>query len=151
VLDNVTLAIDGNELVGEIGRNGAAKSTLLRLVAGDILADDGEQRAQAAVHVAKAAQAVQHDIEGSVFDAAAGTRGGPGGALARFHHLTHHLDEPGNAAEMARVQALIEGAHGWDLDRRVSLVLQRLELPEDLEFAALSGGMKRRVLLARAL
>src|SRR5690606_2598301 len=53
--------------------------------------------------------------------------------------------------EMARVQALIEGAHGWDLDRRVSLVLQRLELPEDLEFAALSGGMKRRVLLARAL
>ena len=68
-----------------------------------------------------------------------------------FHHLTHHLDVPGNAAEMARVQARIEGAHGWDLDRRVSLVLQRLELPEDLEFAALSGGMKRRVLLARAL
>jgi ATP-binding cassette subfamily F protein uup len=151
LLDKVSLSIERNERICVVGRNGAGKSTLLRLVAGEIRPDDGELRVQDGVRVAKLAQEVPHDIEGSVFDVVAGALGDLGAWLASYHHLTHHLDVPGNAAEMARVQARIEGAHGWDLDRRVSLVLQRLELPEDLDFAALSGGMKRRVLLARAL
>ena len=151
LLDKVSLSIERNERICVVGRNGAGKSTLLRLVAGEIRPDDGELRVQDGVRVAKLAQEVPHAIEGSVFDVVAGALGHLGEWLARYHHLTHHFDEPGNAAEMSRVQALIEAEHGWDLDRRVSQVLLRLELPEDLEFAALSGGMKRRVLLARAL
>ncbi len=151
LLDQVSLSIERGERICVVGRNGAGKSTLLRLVAGEIRPDDGELRVQDGVRVAKLAQEVPHDVDGSVFDVVAAALGELGGWLARFHHLTHHLDQPGAAAEMARVQARIEGVRGWDLDRRVNLVLQRLELPEDLEFAALSGGMKRRVLLARAL
>jgi ATP-binding cassette subfamily F protein uup len=77
--------------------------------------------------------------------------GALGADAAEFHRLALHLDVPGNAAAMAQVQARIEAAQGWDLDRRVDRVLARLELPGEVEFATLSGGMKRRVLLAQAL
>ncbi|MBS0487917.1 MAG: ATP-binding cassette domain-containing protein, partial [Proteobacteria bacterium] len=136
-----------NERVCVVGRNGEGKSTLLRLLAGEIKPDDGELRAQGGVRVAKLAQEVPQDTTGSVFDVVAQGLGDLGALLARYHHLLeeHDLDALG------AVQAQIEAQHGWDLDRRVSQVLERLELPADSDFAALSGGMKRRVLLAQAL
>ncbi|HEU4664418.1 MAG TPA: ATP-binding cassette domain-containing protein [Dokdonella sp.] len=151
LLDHVDLAIERNERICVVGRNGAGKSTLLRLIAGELRPDDGELRVQGGVRVAKLAQEVPHDIAGSVFDVVAGALGHLGALLAEFHHLSHHLDVAGNTDALARVQARIEAEHGWDLDRRVAKVLERVELPEEAEFSALSGGMKRRVLLARAL
>ncbi|TCO36835.1 ATP-binding cassette domain-containing protein [Dokdonella fugitiva] len=151
LLDGVDLAIERNERICVVGRNGAGKSTLLRLIAGELRPDDGELRVQGGVRIAKLAQEVPHDVAGSVFDVVAGALGHLGALLAEFHHLSHHLDVAGNTEALARVQARIEAEHGWDLDRRVTHVLERLELPEDAEFGALSGGMKRRVLLARAL
>src|SRR5207342_3135265 len=59
--------------------------------------------------------------------------------------------EPVDVQALERVQAKIEAAHGWSLDQRVTEVLERLGLDGDVAFARLSGGMKRRVLLARAL
>ncbi|GAB1408720.1 ATP-binding cassette domain-containing protein [Thermomonas brevis] len=70
-----------------------------------------------------------------------------GALLARYHHAVHD----GDMAAMAAAQTAIEANDGWGIDRRVAQVLERLELPEDADFAALSGGMKRRVLLAQAL
>jgi len=151
LLDGVDFAIERNERICVVGRNGAGKSTLLRLVAGELRPDDGELRVQGGVRVAKLAQEVPHDVDGSVFDVVAGALGHLGALLAEFHQLSHHLDVTGNTDALARVQARIEAEHGWDLDRRVTNVLERLELPEEAAFSALSGGMKRRVLLARAL
>ncbi|GAA0718641.1 ATP-binding cassette domain-containing protein [Dokdonella soli] len=151
LLENVDLAIERNERVCVVGRNGAGKSTLLKLIAGEIRPDDGEVRMQTGVRVAKLAQEVPRDVDGSVFDVVAGALGDLGALLAEFHRLTHHLDVPGNAEAMAKVQARIDAGHGWNLDQRVTQVLTRLDLPDDAEFSALSGGMKRRVLLARAL
>jgi ATP-binding cassette subfamily F protein uup len=151
LLEKVDLAIERNERVCVVGRNGAGKSTLLKLIAGEIKPDDGELRVQGGVRIARLTQEVPHDLAGTIFDVVAGALGHLGELLAEFHRLTHHLDQPGAADAMAAVQARIDAGHGWNLDQRVSNVLMRLQLDEESEFADLSGGMKRRVLLARAL
>ena len=151
LLEQVDLAIERNERICIVGRNGAGKSTLLKLIAGELRPDDGEVRVQAGVRIARLAQEVPHDVSGTVFDVVAGALGHLGELLAEFHRLTHHLDVPGNAEAMARAQAGIDAEQGWDIDQRVTRVLARLDLPDDAGFSALSGGMKRRVLLARAL
>ena len=151
LLEKVDLAIERGERVCIVGRNGAGKSTLMKLIAGEIRADDGEVRVQSGVRIAKLAQEVPREMEGTIFEVVAGALGHLGAWLAEFHRLTHHLDEPGAHEAMSAVQARIDAEHGWNLDQRVTQVLARLELPEDMEFSALSGGMKRRVLLARAL
>ncbi|WP_203322345.1 ATP-binding cassette domain-containing protein [Pseudoxanthomonas beigongshangi] len=147
LLEHVDLSIEAGERVCIVGRNGAGKSTLMRLMAGEIRPDDGEIRIQGGVVVARMAQEVPQDTAGSVFDVVAQGLGDLGALLARYHHAVAE----GDMAAMGEAQAQIEARHGWDLDRRVQQVLARLELPEDADFAALSGGMKRRVLLAQAL
>ena len=152
LLEKVDLAIEPNERVCIVGRNGEGKSTLLRLIAGEIRPDDGEVRVQGGVRITRLAQEVPQDTAGSVFDVVAAGLGELGALLARYHHLiAEHSADPRNLTMLGEVQALIEAQHGWDLDRRVAQVLARLQLPEEADFAALSGGMKRRVLLAQAL
>jgi ATP-binding cassette subfamily F protein uup len=147
LLERVDLVVDANERLCIVGRNGEGKSTLMKLIAGELQPDDGEVRVQGGVIVARMAQEVPQDTAGSVFDVVAEGLGDLGRLLARYHHL---LAE-GDFDALGEVQNLIEAQHGWDLDRRVTDVLTKLELPADTDFAALSGGMKRRVLLAQAL
>jgi ATP-binding cassette subfamily F protein uup len=147
LLDHVNLAIEAGERVCVTGRNGEGKSTLLRLLAGELRPDDGEVRAQDGTVVARMAQEVPQGTTGSVFDVVAAGLGDLGALLARYHHLL----DAGDLDALGDVQHAIEARHGWDLDRRVNEVLARLELPGEADFAALSGGMKRRVLLAQAL
>ncbi len=147
LLDHVNLAIDANERVCVVGRNGEGKSTMLRLFAGEIRPDDGEVRVQSGVRIARLAQEVPQDTNGNVFDVVARGLGEIGALLAEYHHLIGH----GDLDALGTVQTKIEAQRGWELDRRVQLVLTRLDLDEHADFAALSGGMKRRVLLAQAL
>ncbi len=147
LLEHVDLTLEPNERVCIVGRNGAGKSTLMRLLAGELTADDGEVRLQAGVVVARMAQEVPQGTEGTVFDVVAEGLGDLGHLLAQYHHALHD----GDMEAMGNAQEQIEAQHGWDLDLRVQQVLTKLELPEDADFAALSGGMKRRVLLAQAL
>ena len=132
-----------------VGRNGAGKSTLLRLIAGEIRADDGEVRYSEGLRVARLTQEVPQDLAGSVFDVVAGGLGDVGSLLAQFHHLSHAAAV--DTAALAAVQTRIETVHGWDLERRVGQLLEQFGLAAEADFAALSGGMKRRVLLARAV
>ncbi|MHC1480050.1 ATP-binding cassette domain-containing protein [Frateuria aurantia] len=147
LLEHVDLSIEARERVCIVGRNGEGKSTLLKLIAGELHPDDGEIRVQNGVVIARMAQEVPSDTHGSVFQVVADGLGDLGRLLARYHQLL--ADEDFDA--LGDVQSEIEAANAWDLDRRVELVLEKLELPGELDFAALSGGMKRRVLLAQAL
>jgi len=149
LLEHADLSIEPGERIALIGRNGAGKSTLLKLLSGDLQPDDGQVRVQAGVRIARLEQEVPGGTEGSIFDVVAAGLGDLGKWLAQFHHLSHA--EEFDADALGRVQARIDAADGWALDRRVSEVLSRLELDGDAVFARLSGGMKRRVLLARSL
>jgi ATP-binding cassette subfamily F protein uup len=151
LIEHADLAIERGERICVVGRNGAGKSTLLRLIAGEIRADSGEVRVQGDVRIARLTQEVPLDVAGAVFDVVAGALGHIGALLAEFHHLSHHLDHAGNTEALAAVQARIDAERGWNVDQRVTNVLTRLQLPEEDDFASLSGGVKRRVLLARAL
>ena len=147
LLEHVDLSIESGERVCIVGRNGAGKSTLMRLIAGELKPDDGEVRLQSGVVVARMAQEVPGDAAGTVFDVVARGLGELGALLARYHHAL----DAGDMTAMGEAQARIEAQHGWDLDRRIGQVIEQLELPGDADFAALSGGMKRRVLLGQAL
>ena len=149
LLDHVDLAIEPGERIALIGRNGAGKSTLLKLLSGELKADDGEVRVEGGRRVARLEQEVPQDAVGSVFDVVAAGLGDLGALLADYHHQIHA--EAIDADALAAVQARIEAVDGWALDRRVLDTLERLQLDGDADFARLSGGMKRRVLLARAL
>jgi ABC transport system ATP-binding/permease protein len=149
LLQGVDLAIEPGERIALIGRNGAGKSTLLRLLAGEHKPDDGEIRIEGGVRIARLEQEVPAGAAGSVFDVVADGLGEMGQLLADYHHLIH-ADELDTDA-LAVVQTRIEDGNGWSLDQRVTETLTKLDLDGDADFTRLSGGMKRRVLLARAL
>ena len=149
LLEKVELSIEPGERIALIGRNGAGKSTLMKLIAGELKPDDGEMRVQQGVRVTRLEQEVPHGAAGSVFDVVADGLGELGHWLAEFHRLSHAEVFDGEA--MGDVQAKIDAADGWGLDQRVAETLTKLDLDGEAEFERLSGGMKRRVLLARAL
>ena len=149
LLERVDQAIEAGERIALIGRNGAGKSTLMKLLAGELKPDDGELRVEGGRRVARLEQEVPQGAAGSVFDVVSEGLGELGALLAEYHHLVH-ADEIDTDA-LARVQAGIEAGNGWALDQRVVETLERLQLDGDADFARLSGGLKRRVLLARSL
>ena len=149
LLQQVNFDIEPNERVCIVGRNGAGKSTLMRLMSGENHADDGEVRTFGS-KIAGLSQEVPKALDGTVFDVVALGLGELGAHLARYHHILHDGDDM-DMDELGRVQALIDVGNGWQLEQRVEEVISKLDLPEDTNFAALSGGMKRRVLLAQAL
>jgi len=149
LLDQVNITLDRGERLCLVGRNGAGKSTLMKLIAGEQKADSGEIIRTQGLRVAQLAQDVPKNIAGSVFDVVAAGLGEVGRLLAQYHHLLAH--DPDNMDALGRVQTAFEAHDGWTLDSRVAAVITRLQLQEDAEFAGLSGGLKRRVLLAQAI
>ena len=122
VLDGVNFQVDAGERVCLVGRNGCGKSTLLRLLAGEIKPDTGSISRAANLRVARLTQEIPKDVTGTVHDVA--------------------------ASELAAIDAHEEE---WQQEIRLEQLLERMALPPNAEFASLSGGLKRRVLLARAL
>ena len=149
LLDAVDLVVEPGERIALIGRNGAGKSTLLKLLSGELKPDDGQIRVEGGRRIARLEQEVPAGAGGPVFDVVAEGLGDVGALLARFHHLSHA--EQVDVQALAQVQAGIEAVQGWSIDQRVCDVLDRLGLDGEAAFDRLSGGMKRRVLLARAL
>lgn len=151
LLDGIDLTIDRGQRVCLIGRNGAGKSSLLKVLSGDVLLDDGVVWRQPTLKIARLEQDLPEADNLSVYDVVASGLKEAGALLAEYHHLLAHVDDEKSLEKLAHVQQAIDSVDGWSLQQRVDTVITRLDLPEDKTMAELSGGWRRRVALAKAL
>jgi len=151
LLDGVSWQIERGERVCIIGRNGTGKSSLLRIVKGEQQADDGEVWRAPALKIGELPQELPRADDRSVFDVVAAGLAGVGELLAEYHHLTQDTSGELDMERLMHVQQELEARDGWRLQQLVDSTLSRLQLPAEKTLAELSGGWRRRVLLAQAL
>src|SRR5215813_10913565 len=154
LLDDVSLQIEPRERVCVIGRNGTGKSTLLRILAGELAPDRGSVWVQPGLRRSRLEQDVPLSSELSVFDAVAEGLGEIRSLVAAYHRAAVGVaanPSPEGLDTLGWLQHELEEQDGWRVEQRVELVLSKLELDPDVVVSTLSGGWRRRVLLARAL
>ena len=154
LLDATSLQIEPGERVCIIGRNGTGKSTLLNVVAGTVPPDAGRLWTQPDLRIGHLAQDAPFFDQRAVFDVVADGLGDLASLVTDYHHAAVHVSEAATPERLERLGVLqheLELRDGWRLEQQVEVVLARLGLPADASAATLSGGWRRRVLLARAL
>ncbi len=160
-LRNISITFDGPPILGDLsldihkgqricilGRNGTGKSTLMRIINGEIKPDSGEIIVSPGLKISYLAQDVPENITGSVFDVVAAGAGKIGESLAQYHH---QLENPTDDNLLHTLQHELTEHDGWKIEAVVNRVLEQVQVSPDVEFSSLSGGMRRRVFLARAL
>lgn len=154
VFENLSLQLEAGERVAMLGRNGVGKTTLMKVMAGQVQIDHGEIIYQKGIKVTHLPQEVPKDIKGTVFDVVFSGLGERAKLLSDYHHVTHRLHTehtPALMKELDRLQSEIDHTNGWDLETEVEDVLSHMKLDGEADFETLSGGQKRRALLAKAL
>ncbi|MFO7559159.1 MAG: ATP-binding cassette domain-containing protein [Desulfobacterales bacterium] len=154
LLKDVDLQIRQGERICLIGRNGAGKSTLIRILTGTVQPDTGKITVRDGVKMTCLDQEVPGENEGTVFDVIAGGYGKAAAILSEFHHTIRLLagnEEQALLQKLEWLQQKIDEADGWKMELKVNQVITRLQLEPEALFNELSAGLKRRVLLAKAL
>ncbi|MBV1915186.1 MAG: ATP-binding cassette domain-containing protein [Pseudomonadales bacterium] len=147
LFDNIDFSIDAGERVCLVGRNGTGKSTLMKMINGDIKPDSGELIIPPTLKIARLEQEVPRNTTGDIFSIVAEGLGEPGGHVNAYREALASE----NMDQLGELQQAIEDCDGWTLEAQINSTLSRLSLDPDIRFETLSGGLKRRVLLARSL
>ena len=152
LLDGANFNLERGERVCLIGRNGEGKSTLLKLIEGSLLPDNGEVSIQNGLTVSMLAQDVPMD-SGKVADIVADGAGEAAAVLKEYHEASDAcvLGDMDACDRMGMLQHKLDQLDGWALENKVNSILSKMGLDPNADLADLSGGRKRRVLLARAL
>ncbi|MFO8140338.1 MAG: ATP-binding cassette domain-containing protein, partial [Marinobacter sp.] len=150
LLDGATLMVDPGERVCLLGRNGEGKSTLLKIVSGEVIPDGGVVRLEEGSVLSVLPQSLPADDPRTAYDVVASAFPETGAVLAEFHRLSQRADEASMDA-MMKAQERIETLDGWRLDQKVTTILGQYGIEPDRTLNTLSGGWQRRVLLAKAL
>ncbi len=148
LLDGADFAVESRERIGLIGRNGAGKTSLLKVLAGVQVLDDGAMAQQSGLRVTTVPQEPVFAPDATVFDAVAEGLGQVRALRERYETMTA---AGGDAHELADMQHEIDALDGWTWESRVATTLTQLSLDAATKVATLSGGLKKRVAIARAL
>ncbi len=152
LLDQIDLVVEKGHRLCLIGRNGAGKSSLLKVIAGEVDLDKGDVILQSGMRIARLEQDLPDADDRQVFDSVANAFPGLGELLSEYHRLAHSVEfTDATLAQMEKLQHEIEARDGWAMQQKVESILTRLDLPADKFMRELSGGWRRRVALARAL
>lgn len=154
LLDHIKLQIAAGERICLIGRNGEGKSSLLKLIAGEILPDSGELWRKPNLRIGTLAQELPTQSTQTVYEFVADGLAETGQLLTDYHALTHKLTTnyvESDLLKLEKLQQAIDAANGWQFEQAITTALTRLELNPDQRVNELSGGWQRRAALARAL
>lgn len=154
ILDRLTLQVEPKERIALLGRNGAGKTTLMRVMSGQLEVDEGKSVCQKGIKVTHLPQEVPVDVKGTVFEVVLSGLGKRAILLNEYHRLTHRLNarhDPDLLKKIDALQAELDYTGSWDVNNQVESVIARMKLDPESDFQNLSGGQKRRALLARAL
>ena len=144
LLDHATFSLETGERIGLIGRNGAGKSSLLKILGGLAHFDDGARHVQQGVRIAYVAQEPELDPAATVFEATSQ-------GLSKVIALRDQYLSGAEGLDLDALQTQIEAYDAWNWEQRVEETLQRLHLDPLGRVGDLSGGTKKRVALAQAL
>ncbi|TBW59055.1 ATP-binding cassette domain-containing protein [Marinobacter halodurans] len=150
LLDDARLIIERGERVSLLGRNGEGKSTLLKVILGEVIPDGGTVRLEDGAVMAVLPQMLPSDDQRTTYEVVADAFPETGLLLAEFHTLSQQADEA-SLKRLMQVQEKLEVLDGWRLDQKVNAILAQFGVDPDQVLATLSGGWQRRVLLAKAL
>ncbi|MDD5326372.1 MAG: ATP-binding cassette domain-containing protein [Phycisphaerae bacterium] len=155
LLEHINLQFEAGERICLLGRNGVGKSTLMKLITGEVSPEKGEVSLVPKLTVTCLTQDVPDNLSGTVFELVSEGLGQCGKLLAQYHLVTHQLalDHNNNSllTRLDKLQHALDTENAWHMDRYVENIIEHMELDADTEVASLSAGMKRRVLLAQAI
>ena len=154
LFDRMDLQLEQGERVALLGRNGVGKTTLMKVMAGHFQPDSGKVVYQKGIRVTHLPQEVPSGITGNVFDLVLSGLGERVKLLSDYHHVNHRLQTEYSdelMKELGDLQAEMDHTQGWETNREVEEVISHVKLDPESQFEELSGGQKKRALLARAL
>ncbi|MBU1295761.1 MAG: ATP-binding cassette domain-containing protein [Gammaproteobacteria bacterium] len=150
LLSKISFSAEAGERVAIIGRNGAGKSTLLKVISGEQIADEGMVRLEGGMTIGQLPQELPDANEKTVREVVSEGAGEAHSLMTRYFKLLEDFEND-HSNELGDIQTELDRIQGWDLEQRVNHMIQRLALPADKLMSELSGGWRRRVILAQAL
>lgn len=148
LFEKLSVQVEPGERIALLGRNGVGKTTLMKVMAGQITIDEGEIVYQKGTRVTHLPQEVPNDIKGIVFDIVFSGLGPRAKVLSDYHHVVHRLHTehtPELMRQLDDLQDELNRSGGWDIDAEVEFVLSQLKLDGEADFETLSGGQKKQV------
>ncbi len=151
ILRDAEFSIEPGERICLIGRNGAGKSTTLKLIMGEMEPDHGEIIPRTGMIVSQLRQNLPDSVDLPVRDVILSGLKAIDALLEQYREMSSQQLDKAGLTELEALHAKIDAHDGWHIDQRIDATMTDLDLPSDKKMSELSGGWRRRVALARAL